>query len=396
MILLIAACAHDPATPPEASTIPEVAPVPAVIPEVAPAPGIPEVAPAPGIPEVTPVQPVVGDVEDAFRDVPAEVSRLYRITLSPDRSGFTADPAAQRETRKATRSAGFSTETTARGGKRVTLDGGPITAARWTRSSLLDLVSDEAERRAARAAGFTMDAPTDVLELVTEDGGTTRFAFGGDAGRLGLLGVCSDVTLVPFVGGKPQMAVRKPVVYLYPEVPTDVVVRVEPDGPLTAVYPALQDGAWSVRAHPDGRLVQGDRTHRYLFWESEAPAFDLDPADAHLVAREHAVGFLETLCDRNGLEDTVCGDLVTYWLPELQAHPYTLVAFPGEAYTRWAPLTVEPRPDAVVRLYFVLQGLEEPVRVGSPPLPSADPSGFTVVEWGGSSLPPQASGRSRP
>ena len=36
MILLIAACAHDPVPPPEASTIPEVAPVPAVIPEVAP------------------------------------------------------------------------------------------------------------------------------------------------------------------------------------------------------------------------------------------------------------------------------------------------------------------------------------------------------------------------
>lgn len=363
-------------------------------------PGPSAPAPAPPaqqalIPEVQPVAPeaaVIPEVdahatsglEAAFISPPGSVASRYDLALAEDRLTFTADPARRARKTAAARSSGFTATPTAAGGRTVRLEGGAITAASWTRQDLGDLLPTEADRHRATAAGFAL-GETDVLSLTTEDGGTTRFAF--RPGAHALLVLCSEVTVVPFDAPTRPVAARKPVVYAYPEQTTELTVSVSPDGPLTAVYPPTEDGTWRVRAHPDGRLEAAERTHRYLFWEAEGAPFTLDPELAHLVERDEAVPFLERVCSSHALTDAECGDFVTYWLPELHAHPYTLVAFPGEAYERWAPLTVEPRPDAVIRLYIVIQGADEPVRVGSPPLPVAERRGFTVVEWGGSALP---------
>ena len=43
----------------------------------------------------------------------------------------------------------------------------------------------------------------------------------------------------------------KPVIYLYPEVETQVTVKMDYSGKLTCTYPAYNDG-WQVTAAPDG------------------------------------------------------------------------------------------------------------------------------------------------
>lgn len=63
----------------------------------------------------------------------------------------------------------------------------------------------------------------------------------------------------------------KPVIYLYPERPTDVSVTLGyPKEELTYTYPAYEDG-WQVRAEPDGTLtnLKDGSTHYYLFWEGD-------------------------------------------------------------------------------------------------------------------------------
>lgn len=49
----------------------------------------------------------------------------------------------------------------------------------------------------------------------------------------------------------------------------------------------------------------------------------------------------------------------------------------------WAPLTIEPAPDTVIRLFLVLSGHDQPVVAGNPALPRYERHGFTVFEWGG-------------
>ena len=46
---------------------------------------------------------------------------------------------------------------------------------------------------------------------------------------------------------------EKPVIYLYPEEETEVTVRLDRDGELTAAWPAYEDG-WRVTARPDVTL----------------------------------------------------------------------------------------------------------------------------------------------
>lgn len=68
----------------------------------------------------------------------------------------------------------------------------------------------------------------------------------------------------------------KPVDYLYPEAEMEVTVSLDYDGELTCVYPATENGAWSVTASPDGTLTDASgQTYNYLYWEGvSATAYD--------------------------------------------------------------------------------------------------------------------------
>ncbi len=51
-----------------------------------------------------------------------------------------------------------------------------------------------------------------------------------------------------------------------------------------------------------------------------------------------------------------------------------------------ARLEVTPEPDALIRVFMVWQGLDEPVDVETPEITTPDRVGFTVVEWGGAEI----------
>lgn len=56
----------------------------------------------------------------------------------------------------------------------------------------------------------------------------------------------------------------KPVIYLYPESPTQVSIRVGFSGEYLFTYPQYVDG-WDVIAHPSGEIDADGRKYRYLF-----------------------------------------------------------------------------------------------------------------------------------
>ena len=59
---------------------------------------------------------------------------------------------------------------------------------------------------------------------------------------------------------------EKPVIYLYPETPTEVSVKLTIDGELTCTYPAYDKGWDNVTAHPDGTLVFPDGKQYYCLY----------------------------------------------------------------------------------------------------------------------------------
>ena len=184
----------------------------------------------------------------------------------------------------------------------------------------------------------------------------------------------------------PENADAKPVLYLYPEETTDVTVKLDYAGTLTATYPVYQ-GGWEVTARPDGTLTDPDIGREYycLFWEGVSET-EYDFSTGFCVAGEDTAAFLEKALADLGLTEREANEVIIYWLPKLEANPYNLISFQGQAYTDSAALTIDPAPDTIIRVFMAWKGLEEPVEVEPQDLTAPARSGFTAVEWGGAEV----------
>ncbi len=367
-----------------------------------PPPGSPGYEPIPPVQQPVPVvePPPPAEVARpsqaitvALQQVPTSVAERYVLSISGDRSKLTIDPRPQPQpVGRAARSRGFSVEDSEAGGKIISLDGGPFRNAVWVSASLRQQVAGATQQQQLLQAGYHLDQPRDLLVVDGEsDPNPTVFAFSADVAKPGIVGVCSDVTIIDFTTPAPSrpIAVRKPVVYLYPQTTQRVRVGLTVDGEWIASYPALTADAWTVVASPDGQLVDvaTGRRHRYLFWEATSAEWHVDPTNAHCVAGTEATAFLERACAAYALTSDECGDFVSYWLPTLANNPYSVVEFIDEdRYGRYAQLAVEPAPDTVIRPFMVFRRSEVPVAVGAPAWPQRQRRGFTVVEWGGADL----------
>jgi len=85
-----------------------------------------------------------------------------------------------------------------------------------------------------------------------------------------------------------------------------------------------------------------------------------------------------------GMNEVEIADFKEFWIPRLSDAPYYFITFvPQEQFDSYAPLTVEPKPDSIIRIFFDYKPLENPLRVAEQKLTTPTRDGFTVVEWGG-------------
>ena len=84
------------------------------------------------------------------------------------------------------------------------------------------------------------------------------------------------------------------------------------------------------------------------------------------------------------LNEKEIADFKEFWVPRMAEQPYYFVTFVSqEALDEYAPLTVYPEPDSVIRVYFDHRGLDAPIDVAPQELETPERYGFSVVEWGG-------------
>ena len=177
---------------------------------------------------------------------------------------------------------------------------------------------------------------------------------------------------------------KKPVIYLYPETPTEVSVTLTLDGRLTCTYPDYNAGWNHFTAHPDGTLIFPDGKEYYcLYWEG-VQITEWDFSQGFCVKGEDTAEFLEWALAEQGLTPREANEFIIYWLPQMQENPYNVISFQTDAYTSTAVLEVTPAPDSTIRIMMAYYPSDEAVEIMPQTFETPVRDGFTVVEWGGS------------
>ena len=182
--------------------------------------------------------------------------------------------------------------------------------------------------------------------------------------------------------------VRKPVIYLYPEVASTVSLKVNPIGEFTFTYPSYNEG-WTVEAKPNGELTHEGNSYNYLFWESSQSSVDLASLSdqGFIIQGANSVSFLEEKLSKLGLNSKEQADFITYWGPLIAKNKEVFVQFMiNEQCNQFGILDISPEPDNVARVYIVWT-IEVPEKQPEEQeLNPLDREGFTVLEWGGIEL----------
>lgn len=182
----------------------------------------------------------------------------------------------------------------------------------------------------------------------------------------------------------PAGGCAKPVVYLYPTVPTKVTVRVGADVKVSdPLYDAKK--GWTVLANPNGQLTTGGKTYGSLFWEG--PGWGTYPgiASGTVVPRAQAAATMRSQLFAQGLNTQETQDFMDYWASRIPNKPYVrLTWFSTNEINRLAPLSVKPKPTTVFRVFLDMDGFDQLISLPAQKLQKLDRrDGFTVVEWGG-------------
>jgi hypothetical protein len=177
----------------------------------------------------------------------------------------------------------------------------------------------------------------------------------------------------------------EPILYLYPEEPTEVSVELGERVKLMAALPE-REKEWRMGAEPGGRLTDLStfKTYDRIFWEGISGA--LPALEKGFVVK---AGQLESFFDEKlavlGLTPKEIHDFKHAWLKEFDEAPWYFIGFYDRGIIdRYAPMTITPEPETVIRILMDYRALDEFIEVVPPALgPTPVRTGFTAVEWAG-------------
>lgn len=192
----------------------------------------------------------------------------------------------------------------------------------------------------------------------------------------------SECVVVDLVGEEHSTA-DAPNVYLYPEQAENIRVGVATPARITVAEPAYPRGGWKVWAEPDGRLHSAAGEFDYLFYELAMQRRDFQYEAGWCVDGAIAQATIEDALFDMGFTALEVEDFRDYW-DAVWPSADRVGIYPQ--IDRLPGLFVEPRPDTLVRAWFVV---DDSCRATQwPELPMVERTGFTAAEWGVVILPP--------
>lgn len=179
----------------------------------------------------------------------------------------------------------------------------------------------------------------------------------------------------------------KPIIYLYPENETELMVKLGNPEKITCSYPKYEK-EWQVTAKTNGTLLdmKTQRELYALYWEGKDMP---EPAmtEGFIVKGEDTIKFLEEKLEILGLNAREAEEFIIYWLPKMQNNKYNYIRFATiEEINEYMPLEFSVQPDSIIRVLMQYKSIEEYIEIPEQKLQTPERYGFVAVEWGGSEL----------
>ncbi|MDO8270174.1 MAG: hypothetical protein Q7T54_05910 [Candidatus Levybacteria bacterium] len=189
--------------------------------------------------------------------------------------------------------------------------------------------------------------------------------------------------------------IGKPVIYLYPEVPTLVNVAVATEGevfvsdpPITYTTTDMTKGGWkNVLALPGGTLLHQGKTYRELFYESITKDVKR-PQKGIVIEKTTLEKDLLTFITQLGLtKNDEQQEFLDWWVPQLKnlsSEKLFVSILEKDEKKRLDQVFINPQPDTFIEFIVYFSPLAENETVEPlilPPTPKR--IGFTAIEWGG-------------
>jgi hypothetical protein len=169
----------------------------------------------------------------------------------------------------------------------------------------------------------------------------------------------------------------KPVIYLYPEKDQMVSVQLDVNGKITISEPIYPENGWQVYTTKESLI---DNQYPYLFYEADVKDNSL-PQEGW-ITDDIEVWFDEYLL-KLGLNEKEANDFTDYWLKHLpDSKYYKIKLYSNEYLEKNLKLTIDPKPDTVIRVNLHIEPINRPIKIDEPKITSPIRKGFTVVEWG--------------
>ena len=183
-----------------------------------------------------------------------------------------------------------------------------------------------------------------------------------------------------------RYCIAKPVIYLYPTMPTRVSVQVTTTGQVVVSNPLYPKGGWkNVLASPDGTLQYQGKLYSELFYETSVTSFQ-QPTTGKTLKSSQLQQELAGIVDKLGLINSEKQEFLAFWVPRLEAThaPYIYFSLLNTSTKAQVDhVSISPKPDTQISFiaYFKPITKPRPNTLVLPPTPQR--KGFVSVEWGG-------------
>lgn len=189
---------------------------------------------------------------------------------------------------------------------------------------------------------------------------------------------------------KPQITLKKPIIYLYPTDRTKISLKLDFKGKLLTTFPKYENG-WEMIGFPDG-TIQDKKTKRYhnsLFWDGEQsfPKEHYQYTEGFEIAKNYLTEFLIQKLELIGLNNNETNDFIQFWLPILEKNELNFIHFyVNEDYNVFSKNIVNPMPETSIRVFMEFHKIDSKTYLPEQNFKRTIRNGFTLVEWGGSDV----------